>query len=105
VLAEMKNGQRKTASKKKLLYSFFEVHILGIMAHFSEVLDNPHANHQVLERKRCVGAIGEMIKLADICVSFALPQVSILVRYQLQHIHRSPDQGLPAIRDGRYTPL
>jgi len=78
----MKNGQRKTASKKKTLYSFFEVHILGIMAHFSEVLHNPHANHQVLERKRCVGAIGEMIKLANNCVSFALPQarVSILIK-------------------------
>ncbi|KAF2791318.1 hypothetical protein K505DRAFT_376871 [Melanomma pulvis-pyrius CBS 109.77] len=75
VLAEMKNGQRKSASKKKTLYSFFEVHILGIMAHFSEVLDNPHANHQLLERKRCLGAIGEMISLANTCVSFALPQI------------------------------
>ena len=79
MLAEMKNGQRKPASKKKTLYAFFEVHILGIMAHFSEVLDNPHANHQLLERKRCVGAIREMIHLANSCVSFALPQVCYFV--------------------------
>ena len=74
-LAESRNGHRKSTSKKKTLYAFFEVHILGIMAHFSEFLDAPNANHPLLERKRCVGAIGEMISLAGSCVSFALPQV------------------------------
>ncbi|KAF1999599.1 hypothetical protein P154DRAFT_467308, partial [Amniculicola lignicola CBS 123094] len=74
-LAQMRNGHKKTPSKKKTLSSFFEAHILGIMAHFSDVLDNPLANHPLQERKRCVGAIGEMIGLAGSYASFALPQL------------------------------
>ncbi|KAF2712355.1 hypothetical protein K504DRAFT_372017 [Pleomassaria siparia CBS 279.74] len=87
VLAEMKNGHKKATSKKKTLYAFFEVHILGIMAHFSEVLDNPHANHQLIERKRCVGAIGEMINLANNCVSFALPQIRACLQSAMSDTH------------------
>ncbi|KAF2473193.1 uncharacterized protein BDR25DRAFT_257421, partial [Lindgomyces ingoldianus] len=86
-LAEMKNGQRKTSSKKRTISSFFESHILGIMAHFSEVLDNPHANHALLERKRCVGAIGEMIGLADSYASFALPQVRACLQSAMADKH------------------
>ncbi|KAF2178853.1 hypothetical protein K469DRAFT_598368 [Zopfia rhizophila CBS 207.26] len=74
-LAEMKDGQRKTTSKTKTLSSFFESHILGIMAHFSEVLENSDKSHTLSERKRCVGAIGEMISLAGSQVSTALPQI------------------------------
>ncbi|ORX98750.1 hypothetical protein BCR34DRAFT_142938 [Clohesyomyces aquaticus] len=86
-LVEMKNGQRKTTSKKRTISSFFESHILGIMAHFSDVLDNPHANHALLERKRCVGAIGEMIGLAGSYVSFALPQVRACLQSAMADTH------------------
>lgn len=79
MLAEMKNGQRKVASKRKTLETFFELHILGIMANFSDILATS-SNHPVPERKKCVGAIKEMIILAGNCVSFALPQVSPLNR-------------------------
>jgi serine/threonine-protein kinase ATR len=72
----MKPGQKRVGSKKKTLSHFFESHILGIIAHFSDVLDNHHETHPVSERKRCVGAIGEMINLAMNHVTIALPQVS-----------------------------
>ena len=55
--------------------AFLEAQILGIMANFSEVLDAPRANQPLLERKRCVGAIGEIISLAKDDTSLALPQV------------------------------
>ncbi|KAF2267881.1 hypothetical protein CC78DRAFT_565700 [Lojkania enalia] len=86
-LAEMRNGQRKTASKKKTLYSFFELHILGIMTYFSSVLDNPEANYPLLERKRCVGAIGEMISLAHSCAGFALPQIRACLQSAMADTH------------------
>lgn len=69
----MRNNQKKS-SKKKTLESFFEIHLLGIMAHFSEILDSA-VSHPLVEKKRCVGAINEMITIAGNCVSSALPQV------------------------------
>ena len=80
MLAERKNGHSNTASKKsKTLVTFFESHVLGIMAHFSEVFDDPHEMHPVTERRRCVGAIEEMINLAKAHVSIALPQVRLFI--------------------------
>ncbi|KAF2280300.1 protein kinase rad3 [Westerdykella ornata] len=73
-LADMKNGQRKSSGKKKALEAFFEVHLLGIMAHFSEILDSA-VSYPVVEKKRCVGAINEMITIAGNCASSALPQI------------------------------
>lgn len=70
----MKNGQKKNTTKKRTLESFFDVHLLGIMAHFSEILDSV-VNHPLVEKKRCVGAISEMITMAGNCVNSALPQV------------------------------
>jgi serine/threonine-protein kinase ATR len=70
----MRNNQKKSTSKKRTLESFFEVHLLGIMAHFSEILDSA-VNYPLVEKKRCVGAINEMITIAGNCVSSALPQV------------------------------
>ncbi|KAF2867552.1 protein kinase rad3 [Massariosphaeria phaeospora] len=87
MLAEMKDGQRRSSSKNKTLQSFFEIHILGIMAHFSEVLDSPLAVHPLSERKRCVGAIGEMIILANNYVSFALPQVRACLQSAMADTH------------------
>lgn len=77
-LAEVKPSTKKTptkTSKKKSLQSFFDLHLLGIMAHFSEILDSV-VNHPFVEKKRCVGAINEMISIAGRNVSSALPQVS-----------------------------
>ncbi|OCK82203.1 hypothetical protein K432DRAFT_473031 [Lepidopterella palustris CBS 459.81] len=76
ILAEGKSAHAKTPPKKnKSLVPFFESHVLGIMAHFSDVLDSPLGTHSVSERRRCVGAIGEMINLAKAHVSIALPQL------------------------------
>ena len=82
MLAEIKNGHSKTASKKsKTLVTFFELHVLGIIAHISEVFDDPHEMHPVTERRRCVGAIEEMIHLAKAHVSIALPQVCLFIPF------------------------
>ena len=80
MLAEIKNGHSKAASKKsKTLVTFFELHVLGIIAHISEVFDDPHEMHPVTERRRYVGAIEEMINLAKVHVSIALPQVRLFI--------------------------
>jgi hypothetical protein len=116
MLAEIKNGHSKTASKKsKTLVTFFELHVLGIIAHFSEVFDDPHEMHPVTERRRYVGAIEEMINLAKGHVSIALPQVRLFIpilqtmalnflRFEL--VYSQPWKMISyAIKHFRYGPL
>ncbi|EON65245.1 hypothetical protein W97_04482 [Coniosporium apollinis CBS 100218] len=75
-ISERKNGQSKAASKQsRLVSTFFESHILGMMAHFSEVIDNSREPHPASERVRCLRAIEAMTALAKTHVSVALPQI------------------------------
>ncbi|KAH7138990.1 hypothetical protein B0J11DRAFT_32467 [Dendryphion nanum] len=85
-LAETKHGQKKAATKKSL-NAFLEAQFLGIMANFSEVLDAPRANQPLLERKRCVGAIGEIINLAKDDTSLALPQIRACLQSAIADPH------------------
>jgi len=116
MLAEIKNGHSKTASRKsKTLVTFFELHVLGIIAHLSEVFDDPHETHPVTERRRYVGAIEEMINLAKVHVSIALPQVRLFIpilqtmalnflRFEL--VYSQPWKMISyAIKHFRYGPL
>ena len=54
---------------------FFESHILGIMANFSEVID-ARIHQYVPEKIRCLRAVEELIDLAKTELGAALPQVS-----------------------------
>lgn len=76
MLVEGKSGQSKVAVKKSnIVLLFFEKHVLGIMAYLSDVIDSSREVQPLMERRRCVAAIEEMIKLAEHEVSIALPQV------------------------------
>lgn len=80
MLADSKSSQRKSVSKSKSLDSFCEVHILGIIAYFTNVIESPMAQGKAAtqplpERRRCIAAIGELISLARYSVNGALPQV------------------------------
>lgn len=82
MIIDNKPGQRKSTSKTKSLDGFFETHILGIMSHFTDVIESPLAQgkatmHPLPERKRSIAAIGELINLARSSVIMALPQVSL----------------------------
>ena len=83
MLADSKTGQRKSTSKAKILDAFCETHILGIIAHFSDIIESPLAQGKAVpqrlpERKRCIAAIGDLVSLARYSVNGALPQVSLL---------------------------
>jgi serine/threonine-protein kinase ATR len=90
MLAETKPGQRKSTSRTKSLDQFFESHILGIIAYFTDIIEGPlmqgKATTQPLpERQRSIAAIGELVSLARHNVKRALPQVS--VRHQLRYAY------------------
>ncbi|KAF2086780.1 putative phosphatidylinositol 3 and 4-kinase [Saccharata proteae CBS 121410] len=74
--------KKKEASMKpsRMLASFLDTHILGIMTFFSDVIDSPKEPHSMSERNRCLGAIEEMIKIAGIQVNIALPQIRACIQ-------------------------
>ncbi|KAF2828831.1 hypothetical protein CC86DRAFT_319926 [Ophiobolus disseminans] len=92
MLVEIKPGQRKSTSKTKSLHEFFGKHILGIMSHFTDVIESPLAQGKATmqplpERKRSIAAIGELVTLARYNVINALPQF----RACLQSAMADPD--------------
>lgn len=92
ILADTKSAQRKPTSKSKALDAFCEAHILGIIAHFSDIIESPLAQGKATlrslpERKRSIAAIGDLIKLARYSVNGALPQI----RACLQSAMADPD--------------
>ncbi|KAI9826145.1 MAG: serine/threonine-protein kinase M1 [Thelocarpon impressellum] len=75
-LATPKAGQLKASSRKSALIGpFFEAHVLGIMAQFSDVVNDIRVQQPYLEKKRCLRGVEEMIKLGKGHTSNALPQI------------------------------
>jgi len=68
---------RRSNSDTLAADAFFENNSLGIMASFSNVIDNPM--QPWLEKRRCLRGIETMINFGAIRVSMALPQVNIIV--------------------------
>ncbi|KAK1813304.1 serine/threonine-protein kinase M1 [Friedmanniomyces endolithicus] len=72
-IAERRPGQSKAPSKaNKALFEFFDFHILGVMAHFSETLESAAP---VPEKVRCLKAMKDMVHLIRSRVGPALPQL------------------------------
>ncbi|KAH0016235.1 hypothetical protein KCU80_g18820, partial [Aureobasidium melanogenum] len=75
MLVEGKPSHSKPNAKaNRMVISFFEAHILGIMTEFSNSIDNT-LSLSPSEKLRCVKAIEQMIILAKNKVSVALPQI------------------------------
>ncbi|KAK8173648.1 hypothetical protein IWX90DRAFT_148777 [Phyllosticta citrichinensis] len=78
VIAERSTRNTKAntrANPSKMIAEFFHNHILGIMAYFSDMIDNPKDPKPISERIKCLGALEEMISLAGSSVSVGLPQI------------------------------
>ena len=54
---------------------FFETFVLGIMDQITSIINDARVIQPALEKRRCLAAIGEMIKLAKSHIADALPQV------------------------------
>lgn len=74
---------RGTARNVDCIGSFFQAHVLGIMALLADTINDGKGPQPILEKIRCLGAIREMIKLAKSHISNGLPQVSSLLFYFL----------------------
>jgi serine/threonine-protein kinase ATR len=58
--------------------SFLEHHILGLVARFSEVVNDARDGKSIREKKRCIKAIEEMVKLGKASTRTARPHVCLL---------------------------
>ncbi|KAL8939500.1 MAG: hypothetical protein Q9216_003328 [Gyalolechia sp. 2 TL-2023] len=88
-LASLMNGKhgtpRGTARKNSITGSFFETHVLGIMANLSDTINDSKGTQAAGEKLRCLRAIQEMIKIAKSNVNNALPQISACLRSALKN--------------------
>ena len=57
---------------------FFETYVLGIMDQVTSVINDVRVIQPTAEKKRCLGAIREMVRFAKSHVANALPQVNPL---------------------------
>lgn len=83
-IAERRPGQPKSKSSR-MVTDLFDTHILGIMTHFSEIIENINGLYTRRERIACVKAIGEMINIAKKQVSVALPQIRATLQSAMAH--------------------
>ncbi|KAI9757305.1 MAG: hypothetical protein M4579_003516 [Chaenotheca gracillima] len=75
-LAGRRTSQSRTPVKKSsLIGQFFETHVLGIMAQFSDAINENQGRLPLLEKRRCLKGIQEMCRLAKSYISNALPQI------------------------------
>lgn len=68
-------GQSKAPKPAKALSSFLEAHVLGIMSHFTDVIDSSLDKQSLAEKIRALKAVEQLIILAKSQTGIALPQV------------------------------
>lgn len=66
---------RGIARKSNGTGSFFENHVLGIMAHLSDIINESKGLQVATDKIRCLRAIQEMMRIARDNITNALPQV------------------------------
>ena len=91
---ERRSGAVKTARSNKTLVAFLEGHILGIMSHFSDILDAAPEKQPLSEKKRALQAVEQLIIVGEARISIAVPQI----RATLQSASR-----IPALVDIAFT--
>lgn len=74
---ERKHGRSTNKTATQLLAHFLEDHVLGIMTHFSDIIDARTDIYSTTEKARCIRAIAEMISLAGshFNLGMAVPQI------------------------------
>ena len=79
-----KSGHHLSSSKRsETTSSFLETYALAIVTHFTVLLNDIEAKEPKLEKKRCLTALGELVKLGKSRVNLSLPQLCACLRTAL----------------------
>jgi serine/threonine-protein kinase ATR len=76
VINERKPSITKSNKSSKYLSAFLEAHILGIMSHFTDIIDAPVERQPLAEKRRALRAVEQLIIVGKGQVGIAIPQVS-----------------------------
>ncbi|KAH0495668.1 hypothetical protein TgHK011_009203 [Trichoderma gracile] len=79
MMASMSLGAVKETRNKKtdLVGRFLQLHILGLMTRFTDVINDSISIHpQVTEQRRCIRALEEIIRICQSYARIARPQIS-----------------------------
>ncbi|KZF22699.1 hypothetical protein L228DRAFT_247070 [Xylona heveae TC161] len=74
-LVHSKPSQTSQGKRTNFLGPFFETYVLGIMSLFSEIINDAKERQPSLEKRRCLKAIEEMIRISKSHCANALPQI------------------------------
>jgi serine/threonine-protein kinase ATR len=75
-----RSGSSSGTRKSEVVGNFLEVYVLGIMTQFTATFNDSQTRQPNLEKRRCLAAIGELLKLGQQRVLIALPQICACLR-------------------------
>ncbi|WEW59433.1 serine/threonine-protein kinase M1 [Emydomyces testavorans] len=76
-------GHANSSKMDNSLVAFIEEHVLGIITEFANVINDFQIRQSVVEKKRNIMAIAQMIKIARGNINIALPQICACLRSAL----------------------
>jgi serine/threonine-protein kinase ATR len=71
--------------KGEIIATFLENHVLGIVTQFTATFNDSQSRQPNLEKRRCLAAIGELLKLGQHRISSALPQICACLRSAMEN--------------------
>ena len=83
-LDHRRSGHSSGSRKGDVVGSFLESNILGIVTEYSNILNDVETRQPNAEKRRCLAAIGEVIKLGKSRVIVALPQICACLRSAME---------------------
>ncbi|EXJ90418.1 hypothetical protein A1O1_03519 [Capronia coronata CBS 617.96] len=79
-LVARQRGQSSGSKRSDSMGSFLENNVLAIVTHFTVLLNDLEAKEPKVEKRRCLAALGEVVKLGKSRVVRALPQICACLR-------------------------
>ncbi|KKY18324.1 putative phosphatidylinositol 3and 4-kinase [Phaeomoniella chlamydospora] len=84
-----KKGHGSGSRRGDAVGVFLEQHVLGITTNFASTLNDGQVIHPLIEKRRCLAAMGELMKLGKSRVNTALPQICAYLRSALEFVDLS----------------
>jgi len=85
-LLTRRSGPPSASRRADSIGTFLENNVLAIMTHFMALLNDLEVKEPKVEKKRCLAAIGEVVKLGKSRVVSALPQICACLRSGLDDV-------------------
>lgn len=83
---DLRTSTASSSSRKgDVVATFLEHHVLGIITQFTATFNDSQSRQPNLEKRRCLAAIGELLKLGQHRISSGLPQICACLRSAVEN--------------------